>query len=133
MGLRGGPLDFAGLGGAALLVVVALALIGIVAAIRGYWGSSARARRVTFLAAVVTLPVGFLVGAALLIQGYDLLARLGPAATQADAGYVWRRALSPAIAACLAFCGVVAVAGAGWLRERTAAPGDEPPPRKPAR
>ena len=47
MGLRGGPLDFAGLGGAALLVVVALALIGIVAAIRGYWGSSARARRVT--------------------------------------------------------------------------------------
>jgi hypothetical protein len=130
--MRGGTFDFAGLGGPALILVIALSIVGIVAAIRGYWGSSRKARRVTVVAAILAPALAFLLGAFLLIDGYHLLARLGPAATPTDEGYVWRRALSPAIAGVAALSLITLVAGIGWIRERGAG-GEEPPPRKPAR
>ena len=131
--MRGGILDFTGLGMGVLILVVALTIFGVACSIRGFWGTSRGARRLATLAAIFALPMGFLIGAFILIDGYDRLAMLGPAATPADEGYVWRRALSPAIAAVVAFCVITLVAGVGWVREREPRPGDEPPPRKPAR
>ncbi len=99
---------------------------------RGFWGSSTMARRVAVVTALLLLPVGLVVGGMLLIDGYHLLARLGPAATPADEGYVWRRALSPAIAAALGLSLVTATGGVGWIVQRARCE-NEPPPRKPAR
>ncbi len=124
--------EIAGLGWPVVWVSVVLLIIGVSSAIRGFWGNDRRSRRLTVLAGVPVLSVAFVAGSFLLLEGFQQVARLGPAATPRDMGTVWRRALSPAIIGVLAFTVIGLVAGLGWALEKST-PDASQPPRRPAR
>ena len=86
--------EIAGLGWPVVWVSVVLLIIGVSSAFRGFWSNDRRSRRLTVLAGVLVLSVAFVAGSFLLLEGFQQIARLGPAATPRDMGTVWRRALS---------------------------------------
>ena len=124
--------EIVGLGWPVVWASVVLTVLGVSFAVRGFWGGDRRSRRLALVAAILTLVVAFVASAFLLLHGFQLVARLGPAATAKDLGAVWRHALSPAIVGVVSFCLTGLVSGIGWALERSV-PDPEQPPRRPAR
>jgi hypothetical protein len=130
----GGPklFEIAGMGWPVVWITVVLTILGIAFGIRGFWGSDRRSRRIAILVGIVVLTLTFVFSSYVLLEGFQQIARLGPAATAADMGTVWRRALSPAMVGVGAFLLLALIAGAGWVLQ--SAPVDpDAPPRRPVR
>jgi hypothetical protein len=132
----GTPLfEIAGLGVPIVWAAVVLTVLGVAFGIRGFWGGDRRSRRLALAAAILTLSIAFVAGSFVLLEGFQMIARLGPAATPADVARVWRRALSPAMVGVASFTLIAMVSAIGWAVEKAEPEPVNPlrPPRRPVR
>ena len=114
-----------------------LVSLGIVLAVRGYWGTSARARRFTWVWCLVTGAVAGALAALRWTTVVRMIAALGPAATPTDIHHGYLSVAQPLFWGFGAVVIVALVALVGWAQnpERGAPeyPKPEHPPRRPQR